>query len=160
MDVAYVAGFGCASLGSASACGTLGACGPVAFDFDPKKGSGIDKGKKATVSVKFTVAVPDAAASHTPASESCGAEISEISADLAALNATTVTNAAALAAIADADAAQAAKAAEAAAAKAAAETEAAVAKAAAASGAAAEMVVDPWSVEGKIDYDKLIEKFG
>ena len=160
VEVAYVAGLGVAvKAPSGEVCEATGDLGGVAFAYG-KKDSCVDAGKKATVSVKFTVASPSAPAAEGGGGAAGGAS-PEAAADVAALNQPVVTNDAAKGAVAAVEAtkAEATKAAEAAAAEAAAAKAAAV-DAADTADAAAEMVVDPWTVSGKIDYEKLISEFG
>jgi len=159
VNVAYVAGLVAAPLAiGAGAVASLASLGSITFDMTPKKGCAVDVGKKAEVVIKFVVANASAEASAAPSSPAADG-MATIAADVTTLNACQVRDSGALEAVAAAE--KAAVAAAVAAADQAAATAAATAAAdEAAAAAAQEMVVDPWTVSGKIDYDKLIDNFG
>ena len=162
VNIAYVAGLVVAPLAvGAGAVSSLASLGSITFDMTPKKGCAVDVGKKAEVVIKFVVTNASAEASAAPSSPAADS-LATIAADLAGLNVCKVRDSGALEAVAAAEKVAAAAAAAAAAADQAAATAAATAAAeeAAAAAASQEMVVDPWTVSGKIDYDKLIDKFG
>mmetsp|Transcript_42929 Transcript_42929/g.86789 ORF Transcript_42929/g.86789 Transcript_42929/m.86789 type:complete len:753 (+) Transcript_42929:72-2330(+) len=156
-------------------CARTGVLGGVTFEVlpgkDAKKASLVDVGKPLKVIVKFAVLNPDAAAPFAKAALTRGAgadaDAAVLIAGLVAADVEEVRDERTKALMAEARAGKEAQvAAEAAATK---EQEAATAAAATAAaagdGSAAEaeeqeMVVDPWTVSGKIDYGKLIDQFG
>jgi len=163
VDVIYVAGLVAAPLAvGAGAVGSLGTLGSITFDLTPKKGCTVDVGKKAELVIKFVVANANAEASAVSVlrcSDLAADALALVVADVASLNVCGVRDAEAAAAVAALAVDVALVEAAAAAAEQAAAT-AATAAADEASAASEKMVVDPWTVSGKIDYDKLIDNFG
>jgi hypothetical protein len=135
-------------------CASTGMLGGITFGYggNAKNSSVIEIGKKAMVAIKFTVSNPDVEA----VLDMCdGGVIAATASSIAPLNDTTVTDEAAKNAILAASV-EKVKIED----KPEGKEDSAVSMGGAAEEENPDMVVDPWTVSGKIDYNKLIVQFG